>query len=174
MPIPEQRDLEATRKTLVDWLGGRLAGASDIEVSSLVIPGGTGYSNETLLFDASWRDGAASCADSYVLRVKPTGYQLFLDINFEEQYAVMKMLGETTDVPMPRMHWIEDDAGWLGAPFFVMGRVNGLIPSDDPCYNAAGFVFDTRLPGNGNQGHDFGSALSEAEKADLVAFMRSL
>jgi len=39
---------------------------------------------------------------------------------------------------------------------------------------AAGFVFDTRLPGNGNQGHDFGSALGDAEKNDLVAFLRTL
>jgi hypothetical protein len=38
----------------------------------------------------------------------------------------------------------------------------------------AGFVFDTRLPGNGNQGHDFGTKLTDAEKADLVEFLRSL
>ncbi len=38
----------------------------------------------------------------------------------------------------------------------------------------AGFVFDTRLPGNGNQGHDFGTNLTDAEKADLVEFLRSL
>jgi hypothetical protein len=38
----------------------------------------------------------------------------------------------------------------------------------------AGFVLDTRLPGNGNQGHDFGSALTAAEKSDLVAFLESL
>jgi hypothetical protein len=38
----------------------------------------------------------------------------------------------------------------------------------------AGFVFDTRLPGNGNQGHDFGTALTSTEKADLIAFLESL
>jgi len=38
----------------------------------------------------------------------------------------------------------------------------------------AGFVFDTRLPGNSNQGHDFGTALTAAEKSDLVAFLESL
>ena len=35
-------------------------------------------------------------------------------------------------------------------------------------------MFDTRLPGNGNQGHDFGTALSASDKADLVAFLESL
>jgi hypothetical protein len=38
----------------------------------------------------------------------------------------------------------------------------------------AGFVLDTRLPGNGNQGHDFGASLSDAEKDDLVAFLNTL
>ncbi len=38
----------------------------------------------------------------------------------------------------------------------------------------AGFVFDARLPGNGNQGHDFGTALSPRDKADLLAFLESL
>jgi hypothetical protein len=38
----------------------------------------------------------------------------------------------------------------------------------------AGFVLDTRLPGNGNQGHEFGTALTAAEKEDLLAFLQSL
>ena len=38
----------------------------------------------------------------------------------------------------------------------------------------AGFVLDTRVAGNGNQGHEFGTALSAAEKQDLVAFLESL
>jgi hypothetical protein len=38
----------------------------------------------------------------------------------------------------------------------------------------AGFVFDTRLPGNRNLGHEFGTRLSAAEKRDLIAFLESL
>ncbi|HEX3696785.1 MAG TPA: hypothetical protein VH374_15500 [Polyangia bacterium] len=38
----------------------------------------------------------------------------------------------------------------------------------------AGFVFDTRVPGNHNGGHAFGTRLSPAEKDDLVAFLNSL
>lgn len=36
------------------------------------------------------------------------------------------------------------------------------------------FVFDTRLPGNRNSGHEFGTRLGPDEKRDLVAFLRSL
>ena len=36
------------------------------------------------------------------------------------------------------------------------------------------FVFDTRLPGNRNTGHEFGVHLGPQEKADLIAFLESL
>jgi hypothetical protein len=39
---------------------------------------------------------------------------------------------------------------------------------------AAGFVLDTRLPGNRNTGHEFGAKLKPAEKDDLVAFLQTL
>ncbi len=39
---------------------------------------------------------------------------------------------------------------------------------------ATGFVFDTRLPGNRNIGHEFGTALSDGEKNDLIAFLKTL
>jgi hypothetical protein len=38
----------------------------------------------------------------------------------------------------------------------------------------AGFVLDTRLPGNRNIGHEYGTALSARDKADLIAFLKSL
>lgn len=37
-----------------------------------------------------------------------------------------------------------------------------------------GFVFDTRLPGNRNIGHEYGTALTPSEKNDLVAFLETL
>jgi aminoglycoside phosphotransferase (APT) family kinase protein len=134
MPIPEQRDFEATRKILREWLDDKVG---DVEVSQLVIPDGTGYSNETLLFDAG--------EESYVLRVKPTGYQLFLETDFERQFEVMKLVADTTSVPMPQMLWFEEDPGYLGAPFFVMSKVAGKIPSDNPCYNVEGFLADATV-----------------------------
>jgi hypothetical protein len=68
------------------------------------------------------------------------------------------------------------------APYLHNGSVPSLralldAPSRRPAtfpLGKAGFVFDTRLPGNSNQGHDFGTALTAAEKADLVAFLESL
>ena len=36
------------------------------------------------------------------------------------------------------------------------------------------FKLDTEIPGNGNAGHEFGTRLSVAQKADLIAFLNSL
>jgi processive rubber oxygenase RoxA-like protein len=68
------------------------------------------------------------------------------------------------------------------APYLHNGSVPTLAALLDPPprrpktfpLGAAGFVFDTRLPGNSNQGHDFGTSLSAAEKRDLLAFLNSL
>jgi hypothetical protein len=49
----------------------------------------------------------------------------------------------------------------------------GRRPTTFPL-GAAGFVFDTRLPGNRNTGHDFGTKLKPSEKDDLVAFLQTL
>ena len=36
------------------------------------------------------------------------------------------------------------------------------------------FRYDTSAPGNSNAGHDYGTALSAAEKAALVEYMKTL
>jgi aminoglycoside phosphotransferase (APT) family kinase protein len=163
MPIPEQRDLEATRKVLADWLRDKVG---EVGVSELVIPGGTGYSNETLLFDAG--------GEGYVLRVKPTGYQLFLEADFERQFQIMKLVSETTSVPMPRMLWFEEDPGPLGAPFFVMSKVAGQIPSDNPAYNTEGFLADASVDQRRRlwlSAMDALTTLHREVRADDVAFL---
>ena len=83
-------------------------------------------------------------------------------------------------------------AGWVrvpplagvrdSAPYLHNGSVPTLRALLEPArrrpvtfpLGAAGFVFDTRLPGNRNIGHEFGTALSPREKDDLVAFLKSL
>ncbi|HET6810228.1 MAG TPA: phosphotransferase family protein [Acidimicrobiales bacterium] len=141
MPIPEQRDLEVARKSIQDWLGGRRPGAQGLTVSELVGPGATGFSNETLLFDVTWREDGHDRRESLVLRVKPTGYRVFMEDDFELQYRVLEELG-TQGVRVPPVREFESDPAVLGAPFFLMQRVEGQVPGDAPPYNAEGFVKD--------------------------------
>jgi mono/diheme cytochrome c family protein len=46
--------------------------------------------------------------------------------------------------------------------------------SDGPEAQRAGFRVDTGLPGNSNQGHAYGTVLKDAEKADLIEYLRTL
>ncbi len=144
MPTPWQRDLEQARKNLADWMRRRLPEATALELSPLTAPGSSGFSNETLLFDASWREGGEPRAEKLVVRIQPTGFQIFPHYDMGLQFRTMELLGPT-DVPVPKTFWQEkEDVEVLGAPFYVMGRVEGRVPSDNPPYNVQGWL--TELP----------------------------
>jgi len=140
MPIPAQRDLEVARRSIADWLRSRRPRGGAVAVENLRVPGGTGFSNETLLFDATWTTGAASETEHLVIRVQPTSYRIFLEDDFETQYRVLEALGSSGAVRIAPLHGYEDDPSILGAPFFVMTRIEGDVPGDAPPYNQEGFL----------------------------------
>jgi mono/diheme cytochrome c family protein len=55
----------------------------------------------------------------------------------------------------------------------VDGKNGGFLsPTCTPGRRPAqGFCYDTRIPGNGNGGHTFGTTLPAAEKEDLIAYL---
>ena len=146
MPIPEQRDLEEARGIIARWLTARLPGVVGVEVGPISGPAFTGFSNETLLFDASWKIDGSEHVEALVLRVKPTQHTVFLESDFESQYRVLETLGTHTNVPVPTMRWFEADDSYLGAPFFVMDRVDGRAPSDTPPYTLGGWLLEETTP----------------------------
>jgi aminoglycoside phosphotransferase (APT) family kinase protein len=146
MPIPEQRDLEQARGTLAAWLAAQLPDADDVQVGPISGPALTGFSNETLLFDASWVQNGVPTTEPLVLRVKPTQHTVFLEADFEQQYQVLQTLGEHTDVPVPPVRWYEADESYLGAPFFVMGKIEGRVPADSPPYTLQGWLLEESTP----------------------------
>lgn len=134
MPIPAQRDVEQSRKQLAHWLAGKVG--ADVELGEFAGPGATGFSNETIIVDATY----AGKADKLVVRVAPTGYSLFPDAAFQAQHDILVTLAAQTNVPVPTVRWYETDSSVLGAPFFVMGFVDGLIPPDNPPYTMDGWL----------------------------------
>jgi aminoglycoside phosphotransferase (APT) family kinase protein len=134
MAIGDSRDLEQTRVQLTTWLSGRLPAADDVVVSDLRAPS-MGFSNETLLFDLDWRGNGTRHVEPLVIRFRPAA-QIFPDYDLGQQYRVMQLLAPT-GVPVPRMRWQEPDASVLGASFYVMDRVEGIVPPDQPSYHAA-------------------------------------
>ena len=90
------------------------------------------------------------------------------------------------------------DGAWAGAPYLHNGSVANLKELLTPAARRAarftvggadfdpvlvgypatvadsGFILDTALPGNSNAGHEYGTTLSDAEKAELVEYLKGL
>lgn len=143
MPVAGQRDPAAVKATLEPWLASHLPDATDVEITDLVVPQASGFSNETFLIDARWVTADGPVDAELVLRSQPQEYALFPEIDLiAQQYRTMALLGEHSDVPVARVRWAEPDPGVLGQPFFVMDRLHGQVPGDRPPYTMEGFVMD--------------------------------
>jgi aminoglycoside phosphotransferase (APT) family kinase protein len=143
VPIPKQRDPELTTKAIAGWLERTIDGAHDVSVSNISAPPGSGFSNETILADASWTGPSGRReSEELVVRVEPTTYRVFYESNFEQQQRILEVLARETDVPVPAVLWTEDDDTVLGAPFFVMRKLPGVAAPDQPLYNEAGWLAD--------------------------------
>ena len=124
----QQRDFERTKTTLTEWLACRLPSASDVEVDELQLPT-DGVSNETILFRGSWNAADARRSAKLVLRVQPNTNQLFLNGDVFFQWQMMEAIARASTIPVPSLRWREEDESILGAPFYVMDHVEGVVPN---------------------------------------------
>jgi aminoglycoside phosphotransferase (APT) family kinase protein len=141
MPQPQERNIEETRQALAAWLAGKMPSAGDIEIKSLGGPEATGFSSDTLMFDFAWSEDGKRREEAVVVRLEPSGYQVFPEYDITLQYKCMDVL-RGVGVPAPRMFWLEEDSGPLGKPFYVMERLEGQIPPDRPPYHMDGWMLD--------------------------------
>ena len=140
MPTAWQRDLVAARAALEGWLRGKLQHAQGLEVSELTAPQASGFSNETLLFDLGYFEGGQRRSESLVVRIEPTGFQVFPEYDMRAQFECMRLLARV-GVPVPAMRWLEaEDRSVLGAAFYVMARVAGRAAADRPLYTMEGWL----------------------------------
>lgn len=138
MAVSKERDPVETRATLAAWLAGR-TGAGSVDVGEVSIPGLSGFSNETLLFEATWDEGTGPVAHPLVIRVEPSGHTVFPSTEFDTQVQVLRALHSEGSVPVPEVLWFEEDTGVLGDRFVVMPRIDGEVPPDNPSYHADGW-----------------------------------
>lgn len=129
-----RRDLEAVRDALSAWLRTR-PGYAHAAISDIARPEGAGLSNETYLLDV--RHGARS--EALVMQVGPAANGLFRDYDLGVMARVQSRLGEVGGVPVAKVRWYEADSAVLGSPFYVMERVAGRVPTDNPSYHAGGW-----------------------------------
>jgi aminoglycoside phosphotransferase (APT) family kinase protein len=134
---------------LAPWLGQRLSDAAGHPVSSvdIVAPARAGgQSSEIWLFEARWTERGRHRSADLVLRRQPGYDGIFLRPDAGREFEVLRGLAAHPAVPVPRVRWVERDPAVLGAPFFIMDRVPGVVPSGRPSVHSVGWL-TTLTPG---------------------------
>ncbi len=123
---------------LATWLGPVLGVDGPLEVRVAGGPASTGYSAETVVFEAASR--------KFVLRAETPDPPVYpaqvdgVDVEIEIQRRVMAALAGS--VPVARIVGWSLDPAVIGTPFFVMEFVDGEVPAVDPPYTRSGFFAD--------------------------------
>jgi aminoglycoside phosphotransferase (APT) family kinase protein len=139
VPLPSKRDPEELRRAFTEWFATKV---DSPELAPLSIPEGTGMSSETFLVTLT--SGPERTSERLVIRMRPAldDFPVFPSYDLELQWKCMELVAERSNVPVPNLRWMELDEGPLGAPFFVMDRLDGEAPTDMPPYVFGGWMID--------------------------------
>src|SRR5437016_10619799 len=89
--LQPERDLEAVRRSLAAWLQTQMPRARELTIAALVRPK-AGFSNDTLLFDASYVLDGRRSDERLVARFAPTAFQVFPEYDIAAQALIMQCL----------------------------------------------------------------------------------
>jgi aminoglycoside phosphotransferase (APT) family kinase protein len=109
--------MAALAEQLTAWIA-RATGESGARISALR-PLAGGASRESWAFDLARADGRVQ---RLVLRRDPAGRTL--QGSRREEFLILRAAA-AAGVPVPAVHWCEEDATILGSPFFIMDFVAG-------------------------------------------------
>ncbi|OBF66849.1 aminoglycoside phosphotransferase [Mycobacterium sp. 852002-51971_SCH5477799-a] len=137
------RDVTTLPTVMSRWLSTVLPDNANPEVIVESGVDSTGMSSETIILATRWQQDGRSTQQKLVARVAPTAedVQVFPTYRLDHQFDVIRKVGELTDVPVPRVRWLENTGEILGTPFFVMDYVEGEVPPDVMPYTFGGNWF---------------------------------
>ncbi len=131
MPVSTEKNFDKKFNLFKEWLTqqdnfkdkGHLIIANESSIAS-------GFSNETFIFSLNENDEIKN----YVLRLKPTNYQVFPEYNLKLQVDIMNCLFER-GFPTPNIILYESNDDILGSEFYLMDFIDGEAPTDNPPYH---------------------------------------
>ena len=137
------RDVTTLPTVMSRWLSTVLPDGANPEVIVESGVDSTGMSSETIILTTRWQQDGHPTEQKLVARVAPTAedVQVFPTYRLDHQFDVIRKVGELTDVPVPRVRWLENTGEILGTPFFVMDYVEGEVPPDVMPYTFGGNWF---------------------------------
>lgn len=118
-------DLNVIAERLESWFRSK-CGFTDAVVEEISCPK-TGAINETYLFWLqSARARTTKSENGYVLRPALAGEGPIPDVNIWDQIRTLRDLEHTSSILAPTVHFVEEDAKWLGRPFYIVSRLAGI------------------------------------------------
>jgi aminoglycoside phosphotransferase (APT) family kinase protein len=126
------RDLTALPEVMSKWLSTVLPGGATPEITVESGVDSNGMSSETIILTGRWDEDGVRREQKWVARVAPTQQDVpvFSSYRMDHQFDVIRIVGETTDVPVPPVRWLEPTGSVLGTQFFLMDYVDGRVPPD--------------------------------------------
>ena len=141
---PPRRDFEKTRQQLAEWLHGKLPRATELVVSdrSRARPRPASRTTRCSSTSTSVEDGRREHR-ALVARIEPTGFGVFPTYDVDDcSTAIMAALRGDRRAGAADV-LVGARPALLGAPFYVMERVDGRIPTDNPPYHAGGWMTES-------------------------------
>ncbi|MEV6555833.1 phosphotransferase family protein [Nocardia sp. NPDC051756] len=126
------RDTSTLIPHLTEWLSTQLPPAAEPSVTLQSGIDSNGMSAETMVLQVNWAEaGVAQSADLIARMVPAPGdFPILESYSLPDQFDAMRIVAESSEVPVPRVRFIEPTGDVLGTPFLLMDRVDGLVPPD--------------------------------------------
>ena len=167
-----ERDLDAARVALEPWFRATLS-APDLVLGEVTKPGSSGVANETLLCEATFTLDGAPVTKGYVIRIASPNF-LYKDVVFSDHFRMCQALEATGRVPAPHVIGDEPDPSYLGQHFYVMDKIEGQVPEDQPPYHTGGWVAELSPERRRVLWRNAVAAMAELHKVDpnAVSFLQ--
>ena len=137
------RDVSTLPDVMAQWLSTVMPGGTKPQVTVESGVDSNGMSSETIILTGRWEADGHQHEEKWVARVAPTDQDVpvFSSYRMDHQFDVIRLVAEKTDVPVPRVRWLEPTGSVLGTQFFLMDYVSGVVPPDVMPYTFGGNWF---------------------------------
>ena len=149
---------------LQQWLQLKRPEASELRLSEFS-EAAAGASNETLICDIQWREGDKTLQEPIVARLQSQGIGVFPEYDLDLQYRTMQLMADT-GVPVPKLLGYEEDPAILGAPFYLMERIEGRVINENPPYNLDGWFKESTPAERGDMWRNGIRAIAQVNRQD--------
>lgn len=133
-------DAKTVHDRLTAWLERTKPSWQGLTVAPMDVVLGSGFSAEIFFVDVEYDEGGQHHRRTLVVRRQPQTFEVVFESDLKLQANMMAALDARGDLPVPSWVGMEDDPSILGAPFLVMGRVEGQAATQRPNYNVEGWL----------------------------------